>query len=215
MALAPDDIIRCTWRASALSQEFQFQQTFRVLTTDGGTGTLASLFGIASYLTGDVTYGGPALRTTTWLNMLPTGVTLYACDVQRLTPNKTIYIRKETSQTGTGGTGPKQTNTCSVFSLVSALPGRKQIAKYHVGPLPDAYAANGGLTTTALTALRALASACVPIMTLTLAIAGDTTLQPVIFHRNPNSVPRFNDVATYRFNFWIRTQRRRTIAVGK
>jgi hypothetical protein len=50
---------------------------------------------------------------------------------------------------------------------------------------------------------------------LTFAAPGDMTLQPVILHRGPNVTPRTNDVRTYRINFQVRTQRRRTINVGR
>lgn len=215
MSLVLNDIVKVTWRASAYNQEFQFQQTYRILTADAGTGTLASLFGIASYFAGDMAYGGPSTLSNAWLNMLGTGIKQYAVDCQKLIPAKTIYIRKEAAASGTGGSGSAQTNTCGVFSLVSGVPGRSQIAKFHVGPLPDSFAVNGSLSTGALTNLRALASACVPIQTLQLAAPGDTTLQPIILHRNPNANPRYADVSTYRFNFYVRSQRRRTIGVGK
>ncbi len=215
MALAAGDILRTTWRFSGYNQEFQFQQHYRVLTAPGASGTLATLFAISSYFTGDPLFGGPSSLTTAWLNMLGSGVQLYGVDTQRITPTKTIYVRKETAQAGTGGTGSKATNTAAVFSLVSGVPGRSQIAKYHIGPLPDAFMVQGALSSGALTNLRALAQTAILTQTLDTAAVGDTTLQPVIFHRNVNANPRYADVATYRINFFVRTQRRRTIAVGK
>lgn len=215
MGLAPDDIIRVTWRASVYAQEIQFQQNYRVLTTDGATAPLTSLFIIASYFSNDVTFGGPSALTNAFLGMLGNTVQQYRVDAQRILPTKTIYISKEAALNGTGGTGPKQTNTCAVFTLVSALPGRKQRATYHIGPLPDSFATQGSLSTPALTALRALAAAAQATQTLTMVLPGDCTLKPIILHRSPTAVPRWNDVASSRINFQVRTQRRRTIGVGK
>jgi hypothetical protein len=215
MALAPDDIIRVTWRSTAYNELFQWQQHYRVLTTDGATGTLASLFGIASYFAQDAAFGGPSALTAAWLTQLGNTVQCYAIDAQRLLPAKTIYVRKDVNINGSGGTGPRATNTCSVFSLVAAVPGRKNIAKYHIGPLPDSYMNQGALSSAGLANLIVLGQQAQLIQSLKLSIPNDCTLQPVILHRSPNANPRFVDVASYRYNYYVRTQRKRTVKVGK
>jgi hypothetical protein len=215
MSLAPDDIIRVTWRSSAYNELFQWQQHYRVIITDSSIGTLASLFAIASYYANDATFGGPSPLTAAWNAMLGTSVATYRIDAQRLLPAKTIYVAKDFASPGGGGTGPRATNTCAVFSLVAGIPGRKNIAKYHIGPLPDAFMSQGALSSGGLSALIALAQQAVLIQSMKLVVANDLQLQPVILHRSPNANPRWIDVASYRYNFYIRTQRKRTVRVGK
>lgn len=209
MSLAANDIIRITWEGRALSQMILFVTHWRVTANADANNELAELRTICNDMADPASAQSPY---PAYLACLPTGYKNYRVSAQRVTPNKTSRVDVFDGSTGTGGAGPDAPNVAATFSLAAATPGRSKVAKYHIGPLPNAFYTNGLLSNTCQANISVLAGKMLGIMDYYTA---DLTLVSTILHRAPNANPRFHDTALPRFNIFVRTQRRRTIGVGK
>lgn len=210
MALALNDIVAVTFDGVSLGQAIQFGMNYRVTENTVGAAIQVELKVIADWFK-DTLAGAPTANKLR--AFLPTGATLNRVRVQRIFPTRSVFVAGTMGVPGGGGAGPSTVNLCATFSLHTAVAGRSQLAKYHPGPMPDSFWDNGVLLAPGLGALDALGiAAAAP--TSAPSGANSIALQPVVFHRNTFTAPRWTDVVGYRLNSVVRTERRRTIGLG-
>lgn len=219
MPLAAGDICRVTVKGSALGQLIEFVTHFMVDSTDSPGTEFSDQVQLAEELAGDGFGANPFLDL--YRALLPTGYSCNTVSVQRVFPIANAIARGDyfVSKNGTGGAGPSAPNIACSVTLAHHNRGRAFQAKYHLGPLPDSRYSNGLVTNTHLTAMAAWATNML-VAPYVLNVAGGAHAYSVhfgIFHRNP--IPgftlRLHGFELFRLNNLVRTQRRRTIGVGK
>lgn len=210
MALLLNDILQVTFDSSSLGQKVQFGMNYRVQENTVGGALIDELNLIANWFK-DTLAGAPVsnkLRA-----FLPTFAQMDRVRVQRIYPTRTVYVAGVINQAGGGGAGPSTVNLCATFALHTLLAGKNQVAKYHPGPMPNGFWADGALTANGVNALTALATAAAAPTTAPSGMNG-IQLVPTVYHRNTFAAPRWNDAVGFRVNTVVRTERRRTIGVG-
>lgn len=118
-----------------------------------------------------------------------------------------VKVTDAITQGALGGTTTG--NIAQVVSLLSTLAGRTGVANKHLPGLPNTGQIEGSLTAGQRVLLNTYGDAA----RTPLSTAGGSFMFPVVYHRAAPGASRV--VELYTVNPYVRTQRRRTVGLGK
>lgn len=207
MPLAPDDLVRISFRGSCFGQRILMDLTY--LTTVGVPGqptdeTLLSVLNAVQLAPTDI--------RTAYLACLPPQYELNEIRAQRIFPVRDAYVSffPVAGTVGTNANNATVSNDAAAITRRTALSGRDQVSTLKIGPAPDAVSVAGRLTAVYGGLLAALAA-----LTITTVVDAVSTAQlaPVISNRTHFVGARF--LRSFRIGLFSRVNRRRTVGIGE
>lgn len=207
MPLAPDDVVRISFRGFCFNQRIILDLTY--LTTVGvpGQPTDTTLLSVL-----DAVQLAPTDIRTAYLACLPPQYELTEIRAQRVFPTRDAYVSffPAAGTVGTNANNATVSNDAAAITRRTPLAGRNQVSTLKIGPAPDAVSVAGRLTNAYGTLLATLAG-----LTITTVVDAASTAQlaPVIANKDGMVGARF--LRSYRVGLFSRVNRRRTVGIGE
>lgn len=207
MGLLNNDIVQITFVGSCFNQLVELIRNYVVL---GDFPLANSVMADLDLINTAVTAGGVNDIETPYLALLPPQYSCQLMKSQKISGIRSAYrpLNFVGGAPGTNAGTATSVNRACALTTRTALSGKKQRGTVHVGPIPDAACVGGNLT-------AVYQGLLVPFGTKLLTSFSPPTsgslLSPILYHRD-HTWDLLNSIPT---QVTVRTQRRRTLGVGK
>lgn len=207
MGLLNNDIVQVTFVGSCFNQLIELVRNYLIL---GDFPVANSIMADLDLINTAITLGGVNDIETPYLALLPPQYSCYMVKSQKINGTRSAYrpINFVGGEPGTNAGAATSANRACALTTRTALAGKKQRGTVHVGPLPDSAAVNGNLSAAYLLLLQPFGT---KLLTSFIPPTSGSLVVPILYHKDKtwdllNSIPS---------QVTVRTQRRRTIGVGK
>lgn len=149
--------------------------------------------------------------TSAMINMMGTNCTLDNVQLQRVSPQRSLYIQVPIGQDGLNPSQVTAQNVAAVITKQVERAGRGRVGSFHMGYVPPVFYVNGNLTAAAVPGYQAVANFLQKVIE-TPVDAGEYT--PVTFDPNAPLPERTNIIVNCFPQITLRVMRRRTVGLG-